>query len=49
MISFSHKPVMLEECMQGLRLRSGCIYFDGTAGGSSSMARNAAVQVSVKP
>lgn len=33
MIEFSHKPVMLEECMRGLRLRSGCIYFDGTAGG----------------
>ncbi len=33
MIEFSHKPVMLEECMQGLRLKDGGIYFDGTVGG----------------
>ena len=33
MINFSHKPVMLEECMQGLNLKSGGIYFDGTVGG----------------
>ncbi len=33
MIGFSHKSVMLEECMQGLKLRPGGIYFDGTVGG----------------
>lgn len=33
MIGFSHLPVMLEECMNGLALRSGGIYFDGTVGG----------------
>ena len=33
MISFSHCPVLLEECMQGLSPRPGGIYFDGTVGG----------------
>lgn len=33
MIAFSHKPVLLEECMQGLRLKEGGIWFDGTVGG----------------
>ena len=33
MIAFSHKPVMLEECMHGLHLHSGGVYFDGTVGG----------------
>ena len=33
MIAFSHKPVLLEECMQGLRLHEGGIWFDGTVGG----------------
>ena len=33
MIGFSHKPVMLEECMQGLNLHSGGIWYDGTIGG----------------
>lgn len=33
MIAFSHKPVLLEECMEGLRLRAGGIWFDGTVGG----------------
>ena len=33
MIEFSHKPVMPEECMQGLALRDGGVYFDGTVGG----------------
>ncbi len=33
MIEFSHRPVMLEECMDGLALRDGGVYFDGTVGG----------------
>lgn len=35
MIEFSHKPVLLEECMQGLALKSGGVYFDGTEGGGN--------------
>ena len=30
---FSHLPVLLEECMQGLALKDGGTYFDGTCGG----------------
>ena len=33
MEGFSHIPVMLEECMQGLNLKEGGTYFDGTVGG----------------
>ncbi|MDE5722171.1 MAG: 16S rRNA (cytosine(1402)-N(4))-methyltransferase RsmH [Clostridia bacterium] len=33
MKSFSHVPVMLEQCMQGLNIKDGGIYFDGTVGG----------------
>ena len=33
MLEFSHKPVMKEECMQGLFLKVGGLYFDGTVGG----------------
>lgn len=33
MLEFSHKPVMLEECMQGLSLKDGGVWFDGTVGG----------------
>lgn len=33
MASFSHIPVMLEECMNGLCVKDGGIYFDGTVGG----------------
>ena len=35
MLEFSHKPVMLEECMEGLALKDGGIYFDGTVGGGN--------------
>ena len=35
MATFSHIPVMLEECMQGLALRDGGTYFDGTVGGGN--------------
>ena len=33
MLEFSHKPVMPEECMEGLALKDGGVYFDGTVGG----------------
>ncbi len=33
MLEFSHKSVMLEECMEGLNLSDGGIWFDGTVGG----------------
>lgn len=33
MPELKHVPVLLEECMEGLNLRSGGIYFDGTLGG----------------
>lgn len=33
MLEFSHKPVMLEECLQGLALKEGGVWFDGTIGG----------------
>lgn len=35
MATFSHIPVMLEECMEGLNIRDGGIYFDGTVGGGN--------------
>ncbi|MCD8287055.1 MAG: 16S rRNA (cytosine(1402)-N(4))-methyltransferase RsmH [Clostridia bacterium] len=34
MAAFSHTPVLLEECMQGLNLKDSGIYFDGTLGGA---------------
>ncbi len=34
MLEFSHKPVMLEECLEGLALKDGGLYFDGTIGGA---------------
>lgn len=33
MLEFSHKPVMPNECMDGLALYDGGIWFDGTVGG----------------
>ncbi len=33
MTDFVHVPVMLEECMDGLAVKNGGIYFDGTLGG----------------
>ena len=33
MAEFSHIPVMLEECMEGLALKSDGVYYDGTVGG----------------
>jgi len=32
MLEFSHKPVMLKECMEGLALKDGGIWYDGTLG-----------------
>lgn len=42
-MEFSHIPVMLHECMEGLNIRENGIYVDGTAGGaghSSEIARH---------
>ena len=33
MLEFSHKPVMAQECMEGLALKDGGIWYDGTVGG----------------
>ena len=33
MLEFSHKPVMLEECMEGLNLKDGGVWYDATVGG----------------
>lgn len=33
-MAFSHLPVMLEECLEGLNVKNGGIYFDGTLGGA---------------
>ncbi|MBO5525791.1 MAG: 16S rRNA (cytosine(1402)-N(4))-methyltransferase RsmH [Clostridia bacterium] len=30
---FEHKPVMLKECLDGLNVKDGGVYFDGTVGG----------------
>jgi 16S rRNA (cytosine1402-N4)-methyltransferase len=33
MSEFKHIPVMLSECMEGLNIKNGGLYFDGTLGG----------------
>lgn len=33
-MEFKHKPVMLEECIQGLEIKENGIYIDGTLGGA---------------
>ncbi len=33
-ISFSHRPVLLDECIEGLHIRPDGTYIDGTAGGA---------------
>ena len=34
MSEFSHAPVLLEECLEGLNIRPGGVYLDGTVGGA---------------
>ncbi|MBR5684331.1 MAG: 16S rRNA (cytosine(1402)-N(4))-methyltransferase RsmH [Ruminococcus sp.] len=41
-MEFSHIPVMLEECMDGLDIRPDGIYVDGTAGGAGHSSAIAA-------
>ena len=41
-MEFSHIPVMLEECMEGLDIRPDGIYVDGTAGGAGHSSAIAA-------
>lgn len=33
-MEFKHIPIMLDECLQGLNIKSNGIYFDGTLGGA---------------
>ena len=33
-MEFEHKPVMLEECIEGLNIKPNGIYIDGTIGGA---------------
>lgn len=37
-MDFKHTPVLFEECMEGLRIRPGGIYADGTLGGGGHAA-----------
>ena len=36
-VHFSHKSVLLDECMEALAIRPDGIYMDGTAGGAGSL------------
>lgn len=38
-MEFYHEPVMLEECIEALNIKSGGIYVDGTAGGGGHSER----------
>ena len=33
-MEFKHKPVLLKETIEGLNIRKGCTYVDGTLGGA---------------
>ena len=33
-LEFKHKPVLLEECINGLNIKPNGIYVDGTLGGA---------------
>lgn len=35
MLEFAHKPVMLRECIEGLKIKADGTYFDGTIGGGN--------------
>ena len=37
-MDFNHTPVLFEECMEGLRIKEGGIYADGTLGGGGHAA-----------
>ena len=41
-IAFSHRSVLPDECMEGLRIRPDGIYVDGTAGGAGHSSMIAA-------
>ena len=41
-IQFSHKPVLLDACLDGLKIRAGGTYVDGTAGGAGHSSAIAA-------
>lgn len=45
-MEFSHYPVMLLECMEGLNLREDGVYVDGTAGGGGHSSQIAKALVS---
>lgn len=38
-IEFSHKPVLLNECIEGLNIKSDGIYVDGTLGGAGHSSK----------
>ena len=38
-MEFVHEPIMLEEVIDGLRIRPGGIYVDGTLGGAGHSDR----------
>ena len=39
MSTFSHAPVLLEECLAALNIRPGGVYLDGTVGGAGTQWR----------
>ena len=38
-IEFSHKPVLLNECIEGLNIKPDGIYVDGTLGGAGHSSK----------
>ena len=42
MAEFTHRPVLLEECLQGLRIKPDGIYVDGTLGRAGHARETAA-------